>query len=99
VGSTADAPDKAAAAPATQAEADTIREGLDDLPRVIENLGLKGEVGTERHTGGAQLMGQRLGPLAVLGEVGHHAGALGHEGADDLAAEPARGPGHQHHPV
>lgn len=36
---------KAASAPASQAEAETIRDGLEDLPRVIENLGLKGDVG------------------------------------------------------
>jgi hypothetical protein len=31
--------------PASQVEADRIRDGLGDLPRVIENLGLEGEVG------------------------------------------------------
>jgi hypothetical protein len=31
--------------PANQKEADSIREGLEDLPRVIETLGLMGEVG------------------------------------------------------
>jgi hypothetical protein len=31
--------------PVSQTEADSIREGLDDLPRVIESLGLEGEVG------------------------------------------------------
>ncbi len=36
---------KVGSRPTSQAAADTIREGLDDLPRVIENLGLKGEVG------------------------------------------------------
>jgi len=31
--------------PETQALADSVREGLEDLPRVIEGLGLEGEVG------------------------------------------------------
>ena len=31
--------------PASQAEADSVQASLDDLPRVIENLGLEGEVG------------------------------------------------------
>jgi hypothetical protein len=31
--------------PAIQTEADSIRGSLDDLPRVIETLGLEGEVG------------------------------------------------------
>jgi hypothetical protein len=31
--------------PTSQAEADAIQQGLDDLPRVIEGLGLEGEVG------------------------------------------------------
>ena len=32
-------------APANQQDADSIRQNLEDLPRVIETLGLKGEVG------------------------------------------------------
>lgn len=31
--------------PTSQAEADAIQQGLDDLPRVIEGLGIEGEVG------------------------------------------------------